>query len=111
MKRSVYFSLLVGTIVGAVYVQRLPPITMSAKSITPTIPSISFTIRHPGHDIAQTRVFTMMGEQVAELSAESRSRFIWDGKDVDDQDVAPGFYVVQIEHNGTFWHTPVIVKR
>jgi hypothetical protein len=111
MKRSAYLSLLVGIVVGAVYVQRLPPITMSARSITPSVPSIAFTIRHPGRDIARTRVFTIMGEEVAELSAESRSRFTWDGKDVDEQNVDPGFYVVQIEHSGTFWHAPVIVKR
>ena len=111
MKRTAYIGLLFGIIVGAVYVERLPPVKMSAKSITPSEPSISFTIRHPGRDIARTHVFTMMGEEVAELSAESRSRFTWDGKDTDQQDVGPGFYVVQIEHNGSFWHGPVVVKR
>jgi hypothetical protein len=111
MKRSAYIGLLLGLVVGAVYLERLPPVKMSAKTITPQIPSISFTLRHPGHDIARTHVFTVMGEEVAELSAESRSRFTWDGKDVDQQDVEPGFYVVQIEHNGSFWHAPVIVKR
>ena len=111
MKRSAYVGLLVGIIVGAAYLEKLPPITMSAKSITPSVPSISFSIRHPGHTIARTAVFTMMGDEVAELSAESRSRFTWDGKDVDEQDVAPGFYVVQIEHNGSFWHAPIIVTR
>ena len=111
MKRSAYIGLLLGILAAAVYVERLPPVRMSATSITPQIPSVSFTIRHPGPEIARTQVFTVMGEEVAELTAQSRDQFTWDGKDVDQQDVSPGFYVVQIEHKGTFWHSPVIVKR
>jgi len=86
-------------------------VAMSGKMISTAIPSVTFTIQSPGHGIAKTRVFTMAGEEVAELSAESLSRFTWDGKDTDQQDVGSGFYVVQIQQNGSFWHSPVVVKR
>jgi hypothetical protein len=111
MKRIACLGLLLGIVVGRAYSEGIPPVTMSAKMITPLVPSISFTISNPGHDIARTRVFTMTGQEIAELSAESVSKFTWDGKDVDEQDVDPGLYVVQIEHNGAFWHGPVIVQR
>jgi hypothetical protein len=51
------------------------------------------------------------GQDIAELSALSLNRFVWDGKNTDQEDVAPGFYVVQIQQNGAFWHGPVIVRR
>ena len=33
------------------------------------------------------------------------------GKDVDQQDVPAGLYVVQIRHGGKVWHGPIVVKR
>src|SRR5579864_4890419 len=89
------------------------PLEVSAtgKMITASGSPITFTLGRAVIPTAKTRVLTIQGEQVAELDAHSLSRFSWDGKDVDQQDVANGFYVVQIEQNGSFWHGPVIVKR
>ena len=84
---------------------------MSGKTITTSIPSIIFTVENPGQDIAKTRVFTMTGKEIAELSAQSRNRFFWDGQDVDNQPVESGLYVVQIRHGGQVWHGPVMVNR
>ena len=96
---------------GTAFADALPVVVMSGKAITPLAPSITFTIQNPGRVVAKTHVFTMTGQEIAELSALSLNRFVWDGKDVDQQDVDPGFYVVQIQQNGSFWHGPVVVNR
>jgi hypothetical protein len=86
-------------------------VAMTGKAITQSVPSVAFTIQNPTHSIAKTRVYTMMGQEVAELTAQSTSRFVWDGKDVDEQDVPPGLYVVQIHSGDAFWHGPILVNR
>ena len=110
MRPRLCLSLLIGTL-GIAQADSMPIVMMSGKAITPRAPSITFTIQNPGRAAAKTHVLTMTGQEVAELSALSLNRFVWDGKDVDQQDVDPGFYVVQIQQNGSFWHGPVIVKR
>ena len=102
---------MIGTMAGGAYGDSMPIVMASGKTITPLIHSITFTIKNPGRDAATTRVFAMTGEEVAELSAVSFNRFVWDGKNTDQEDVGAGFYVVQIQQNGAFWHGPVIVKR
>ena len=111
MKYLIRMSLFIAAVAGRVYGDSMPVVMMSAKMITPLVPSITFTLKNPSHDAAKTCVFTMTGEEVAELSALSFNRFVWDGKTTDQEDVAPGFYVIQIQQNGAFWHSPVIVKR
>ena len=86
-------------------------ITMTGKVITGASHPIIFTLDNPGSEAAITRVFTLQGQDVAELTAQSLSRFVWDGKDIDQQDVASGLYVVQIHHGQSVWHSPVFVNR
>jgi hypothetical protein len=93
------------------YGDSVPFVTMSGKAITPSAPMITFTIKSPQRDVAKTRVFTLSGNEVAELNAVSLNRFTWDGKDRDQQNVDPGLYVVQILHHGDVWHGPVLVNR
>ena len=99
-------------IAAALYAATPLDVSATGQAITGANRSVTFTLgTRQLMPTATTRVFTMQGVQVAELSAQSLSRFSWDGKDVDEQDVANGFYVVQIEQNGAFWHGPVVVKR
>jgi hypothetical protein len=58
-----------------------------------------------------TNVFSLEGQRVAELSAQSMSHYTWDGNDVDEQPVPSGIYVIQVQHNGSVWHGPVFVNR
>ncbi len=98
-------------VAGTAYGDPSSMVMMSGKVITTSIPSVTFIVKNPGRDIAKTRVFTMSGEEVAELSAQSLDHFTWDGKDVDNQPVGSGIYVVQIHHGGAVWHSPVMVNR
>jgi len=86
-------------------------VTMSANKITAPGQVIGFNLPNPGHEAAITRIFTMQGQDVGELTAQSLSRFSWDGRDVDQQPVQSGMYVVQISHHGEVWHGPVLVNR
>ena len=86
-------------------------ITMSGNKITGEGQSIQFELANPGQEAALTHVFNLQGEEIAQLSASSLNHFFWDGKDVDEQPVEAGMYVVQIRHGGDVWHGPVLVNR
>jgi len=86
-------------------------ITMSGNRITGNDEAIQFELANPGQEAALTHVFNLRGEEVAQLSASSLSHFVWDGKDVDEQPVESGVYVVQIRHAGEVWHGPILVNR
>jgi hypothetical protein len=111
MKTFLSWTILTGILASLAYADSPPMVAMSAKMITSSIPSITFTVKNPGRDIAKTRVFTIDGKEIAELDAKSINRFSWDGKDVDQEDVPAGLYVVQIHHGGQVWHGPVMVNR
>jgi hypothetical protein len=86
-------------------------ITMSGNRITGTGDNVYFDLANPGQEAAITHVFNLQGEEIAELSAESMGRFVWDGRDTDEQPVEAGLYVVQIRHGGEVWHGPVVVRH
>jgi hypothetical protein len=86
-------------------------ITMSINKITSEGQVVQFDLANPGQEAALTHVFNLQGEEVAQLSASSLNHFFWDGKDVDEQPVEAGMYVVQIRHGGEVWHGPVLVNR
>ena len=111
MKAPWMLLLLTAAVSGAAFGDSSPVVLMSGNVITTSIPAITFTLRNDDRHIARTRVYTMSGQEVAELSAQSVNRFTWDGKDVDEQPVEPGLYVVQIHQGDAFWHSRVIVNR
>jgi hypothetical protein len=111
MKVLAYSLLMAATL--ALTAQAASPlsVTVSGGMITEDNPTVGFALANPGTEAAITNVFDLQGHRVAELSAQSLSHFTWDGNDVDDQPVDPGFYVVQIRHKGQVGHYPVIVNR
>jgi len=110
--KTLAYSVLV-TALFALTVQAASPlsVTVSGGMISDDNPTVGFVLANPGTEAALTNVFDLQGHRVAELSAQSLSHFSWDGNDVDEQPVDPGFYVVQIRHEGQVGHYPVIVNR
>src|SRR5580698_7838172 len=86
-------------------------VTMSTNKITAPGQEIGFDLANPGQEAATAHIFTLQGKEIGELTAQSLGHFSWDGRDVDQQPVEPGLYVVQIHHHGEVWHGPVFVNQ
>lgn len=86
-------------------------VIMSGNSITDASSVVTLELPNAGTEAPMTNVFSLEGQRVAELSAQSMNHYTWDGKDVDQEPVPDGFYVIQIQHHGSVWHGPVMVNR